>query len=148
MPESSERDAQRRRGALGGAIRRARGQRSQEVLADLLDVSQATISSWEWGHVDLTCEQVRTIELQLHLRAGELLRAGGYLGTEAPLDQDEPICRLWVFNVDEATQLVKSAFRLGLGVELRNDRVLGAVDDTEEERWIIAIRQAVPRSYT
>ena len=66
--------------ALGQAIRRARGDLTQEQLGDLLGVPQTTVSRWELGYVDLGVEQVRHIEETLRLRPGDLLAEGGYAG--------------------------------------------------------------------
>jgi transcriptional regulator with XRE-family HTH domain len=65
--------------ALGGAIRRHRGKLSQGELALALGISQASVSSWELGGVDLTCEQVADIEGRLRLRPGTLLVEAGYI---------------------------------------------------------------------
>ena len=76
--------------ALGRAIRLHRGEMSQEDLAPGLGVSQASISSWERGGVDLTCEQVAALERRVGLRRGTLFVEAGYvderlIGAEAGL---------------------------------------------------------------
>ena len=65
--------------ALGRAIRRHRGEMAQGDLALDVGVSQASISSWELGGVDLTCEQVAGIERRLGLVPGTMFVEAGYL---------------------------------------------------------------------
>ena len=65
--------------ALGRAIRRHRGEMAQGDLAPGLGVSQASISSWELGGVDLTCEQVAELERRLGLVPGTLFVEAGYV---------------------------------------------------------------------
>src|SRR4051812_38401182 len=81
---------ERRLVRLGQAIRVARGALPQGKLgARIGDVPQTTISRWERGLVDLTVEQVRTIEEALDLPSGALLVASGYVAnriSEADLD--------------------------------------------------------------
>lgn len=73
-------DSSSRPTALGRAIRRHRGDLNQGVVADRMDVSQATVSNWELGVVELTCEQVALLEAGLGLTRGTLLVEAGYLG--------------------------------------------------------------------
>lgn len=84
LNRSPESGAYLRRIALGSSIREARGELSQTELGRRLEshlgelVSQAAISRWEAGTVDLTLEQVRALELALGLRLGTLGGLGGY----------------------------------------------------------------------
>ncbi|MGA8724677.1 MAG: helix-turn-helix transcriptional regulator [Acidimicrobiales bacterium] len=77
--------------ALGRAIRRYRGEVNQTDLALRMNVSQATVSNWELGIVELTCEQVTRLERRLGLTRGTLLVEGGYLD-EALLGFDAAMC--------------------------------------------------------
>ena len=70
----------RRRQRLGDAIRAARGDLTQLALATRLGVRQPTLSAWEAGKVDLTLEQVHTIEEMLDLAPGHLARVAGFQG--------------------------------------------------------------------
>ena len=77
--KANDRARQPRTLALGRAIRRHRGEMAQGDLAPGLGVSQASISSWELGGVDLTCEQVAELERRLGLRPGTLFVEAGYV---------------------------------------------------------------------
>jgi len=76
---SDPRAATARRKALGQAIRRHRGERSQAELAVSLGISQASMSAWEVGIPPLTCEQVAGVEHLLVLPTGTLLVEAGYV---------------------------------------------------------------------
>ena len=58
--------------AMGRAIRRYRGETNQSDLALRAGVSQATVSNWELGIVELSCEQVGILEHCLGLMQGTL----------------------------------------------------------------------------
>lgn len=70
---------------VGLAIRRARGDKTQTELGQLLapylgeEVPQTTVSRWEVGSVSIDLEQLRAIELALKLRAGTLFSSTGYV---------------------------------------------------------------------
>jgi transcriptional regulator with XRE-family HTH domain len=79
---SDTRASQARQRILGAGIRRHRGTRTQTELADLVGLSQGSISAWETGIVPLTCEQVVLVETALGLRTGTLLLESGYVDQE------------------------------------------------------------------
>ena len=116
-------DVSSRPAALGRSIRRYRGEVSQTDLALRMDVSQATVSNWELGIVELTCEHVVRLERCLGLSRGTLLIEGGYLD-ELLLGFDAATC-VALTRLDAAvgalTQVSagsKTAFdRLGEGPE-------------------------------
>lgn len=64
--------------ALGQVIRASRGEMSQNELGNQMGVPQTTISRWEMGQVDLTMEQVRSLEVALRIRPGTLAISSGY----------------------------------------------------------------------
>ena len=130
-PTDSARATRRR---LGRAIQRHRGERSQEDLARSLGVSQASISSWEHGGVDLTCYQVNSIELALGLRPGTLLRDAGYVAPERVAGGRNVLAI--VATVGEAVDYLRAAAVLGLEVEICSTSSMTDVD----ARWHITLR--------
>lgn len=74
---------QERLKALGEAVRTLRQERNlaQIELAELFggSVPQTTVSRWEKGMVDLTCEQVYGLENALEVPHGTLGRVAGYV---------------------------------------------------------------------
>ena len=150
MEQRSEASAVARRKALGAFIRALRGPRTQSDLAKLLgNISQAAVSAWENGLVDLTCEQVRDIEVALGVRPGTLGLAAGYVelqrgelqGTEDRMTgaPSELIARHWFYTVEDAVEAVQAADTLGLGVRLWNLEVREAEDQEFVLRWVVEI---------
>jgi hypothetical protein len=64
---------------FGRALREARGQRTQAELGNLVGRPQASISTWESGHVVPGLEMIERLEVALELARGELLVRGGYV---------------------------------------------------------------------
>lgn len=78
--------ARARMEAVGRSIRRYRGDSTQAELGLKLGLSQGSISSWEKGTVDLTCEQIARAESVLGLRDGTLFIEAGFV-TESLLGE-------------------------------------------------------------
>ncbi|MBX3313767.1 MAG: helix-turn-helix transcriptional regulator [Actinobacteria bacterium] len=64
---------------LGAAVVLHRGRLSQRELADRLGVEQRMLAHWEAGHVDLTVESVRELEVVLGIPHGTLFVEAGYV---------------------------------------------------------------------
>jgi len=148
MPDSIPTlDVEGRRRAMGVAIRNSRGDRTQAELGKLLGgLAQATISAWEKGVVDLTCEQVRAVELALDLKLGSLAAAAGYTRQqESTLAADDEIMTLFVHDMGELRRTLRSANHLGLGVRVENRWVPTPDDDgAYEEEWVIQLTRVAP----
>lgn len=80
-----------RRNRLGRAIREARGETPQADLGNALGIPQTTISRWERGLVDLTVEQVLSLEVVMDLKFGALLMNAGYVDTKGKMPAVEAI---------------------------------------------------------
>jgi transcriptional regulator with XRE-family HTH domain len=105
-----------RQAALGDAIRRARGDITQAELASRVGVVQSAVSAWEAGDVDLTCEQVRAIEVALDVPIGTLLERAGFVSVAAW--GAGAICVLEFTSQGEALEGVEAATTLGFSVRL------------------------------
>jgi transcriptional regulator with XRE-family HTH domain len=116
--------------AVGGAIRAARGELSQQGLADLCGVSQMRVSRWERGEADLTLEEVRTIEAVLGREPGSIFTASGYV--PQPDGASASAARTNYYTTrKEAVAAFNAASVLDLQVQLQSPAPGGASDG----RW-------------
>lgn len=80
---------------IGRAIRRLRAKKAtQEAIADLLGVTQGTVSQWETGRSHPSFRQMQTIERHLGLGRGSILVAAGLVevgGIEAAILADDSL---------------------------------------------------------
>lgn len=86
MVDKTPKASQSVRMQVGAAIRAIRGRDTQDVIADLLNVKQATVSRWERGDSTPTLEQMIAIEDHYRRPRGSLLRDAGLID---PVDSAE-----------------------------------------------------------
>lgn len=135
--------ADERREQLAGAIKRYReraGLTQAEFGALLGGLPQTTVSRWEHGLVSLDIEQVRSIDVALHLPLGTLGRAAGFVDPGLVGDEDAwPGFRVGFHGrFEDAQEELTAAATLGLGVRLFNRWRPGA-DDTRTEEWVVVL---------
>ncbi len=128
--------------ALGAAIRRARGELTQEELGHRLgDVPRTTVSRWEHGRVDLGVEQVRALEDALEIAPGTLLEAGGYSGR--PEVGGFPVKTDLVLRLEDVLDAIRGADALDLGIQLANRWEPSGPDERTLE-WRIEVTSEPP----
>jgi transcriptional regulator with XRE-family HTH domain len=130
--------------ALGAAIRRARGDRSQSELARRLEVTQSTVSIWESGDRVPFLEQMLELEDALGVPRGRLATEAGFVGANsAPLP--EAVSNL-VLHDDSVSPMLDAAMLLGLGVRLTNELLpVDGEPDTFEEVWLLELSASAPQ---
>ena len=79
MADPNESRALARRKALGRAINRHRAPETQIEMAAGLGVSQAVVSMWEAGTVEVPLHRIEALEDYLGLASGTLLVESGYI---------------------------------------------------------------------
>jgi hypothetical protein len=148
------------RKALGAAIRRLRGARTQAEFGASIglvcgedDVPQTTISRWEGGLVDLSYEQVRVIEAALGVPTGTLAIEAGYVDlTAAPPPHLDEVKAFFFSHESDMRSCLKAAINLGLGVRVRNRRVYRDDDEASYEaahlepdlEWVLELLPDAP----
>lgn len=111
--------ARRRLKAVGREIRKARGERTQQELGELLgDLPQTTVSRWEHGSVDFPLETIRRLEAALGLEDGHLLKAGGYVSKAAM--PGTPIGSLSTDAIGSVKALIDAAELMEWGIQITN----------------------------
>ncbi|MEY2425827.1 MAG: helix-turn-helix protein [Actinomycetota bacterium] len=141
MQDPNEGAADERRVRLGDAIRRFRNERTQAEFGTLFGVPQTTVSRWEAGHVDLSFEQVRSIEVALDVPLGTLGRAAGFVVSSSTADEDEFIgFRTTYFNTfNEVQAELAAAEVIGLGVRLSNRWIPSREHSGSELEWVLTL---------
>jgi transcriptional regulator with XRE-family HTH domain len=97
---------------------------SQVELAQRLGLSQSSFSAWEGAKLDLTVEQVRSIEEALDLEPGFLLVAGGYVSVDLVAGLVPDALSFHVYDdVGSMQRALEGIEELGLGARLWNEEV-------------------------
>lgn len=88
MVDKRRRSVEGVRVAIGRALKAMRGRDSQDVIAELIGVTQVTVSRWEHGKSSPTLDQMVVIEDHYGRPRGSLLRDAGLI---EPVDTLEKV---------------------------------------------------------
>jgi transcriptional regulator with XRE-family HTH domain len=122
-------------------------------LAKALDVTQATLASWEAGTASMTLDEALALDRQLGVPAGTVGAAGGYFGCFATPDlEGEEVFDTREYADDEEDRMrqdLDAAVELGIGVRLANRWVPIEVDHerqscTNQSRWVLELMTHAP----
>lgn len=137
-------DARRRAELIGERIRSHRGERTQSEVAAAMGESQATISRWELGGVELSFEQARRVEIALDIPLGTLGREAGFVSLNEQFVAPESLIRFTIYDsFDEAESDLRNAAELDLGVVVAN-RWRTVSDGTTSMEWTLYLLSDAP----
>jgi transcriptional regulator with XRE-family HTH domain len=119
--------------AIGRTIRELRGPMPQSELAATIGMGQPALSAWEAGKVDLTLDQVASVEDALGSPRGVIASSVGYVDLDALWTRAELGVRR-VPTLEGALRAARAAHELGLQFRLWSTSTANGPE------WIVVLR--------